>query len=105
MNGSGVSSPPTNKGNPHQMKFDLSTLKAREIRDLEVQLDVPISKMFGDETPSEMNVMIGIYWIATRRKDPTFTFEQAEDVNFRELEAMELEGSVFSPPDPPEAAS
>ncbi|GAA4155916.1 hypothetical protein GCM10022286_05550 [Gryllotalpicola daejeonensis] len=55
------------------------TLTNREIEDIEDLLEVPFTKI-ADSNVSVGRMNAAFAWIAQRREDPSFTYEQARDL-------------------------
>lgn len=55
--------------------FDQMSMTGRELKDMQKVTD-------GPEDPTQVSAM---YWIAKRREEPSFTFDQALDVPLSEV--------------------
>jgi hypothetical protein len=79
----------------------MDTLTNREIADIEDILEMPLTKLAGD------NARVGrsgaaLAWIVKRREDPSFTFDQAMDLTATETSALipdDDEGTEDDPKD------
>lgn len=66
------------------MNFDINDLTIGEIADIEEATGKGISDLFADGT-SQARVMQAVVWIARRREDASFTFADAGNMTFTEL--------------------
>ena len=83
------------------MKINLSKLSGGEISDIEVATGYGMR----DLMDMEGTLLIGIHYVAAKRKNPGWTYEESRDIPLTELNKLEVTGSLFGEVDPPEAAT
>lgn len=74
--------------------FSIERLTLGEIAQLEELTGQSLSAMSDDSAPKG-KFLAGLAWLAKRRQDPTFTYEQAQAMSMEEFSA--LLGDVHAP--------
>lgn len=85
--------------------LDLDKLTGRELRDINRATGLSLAVLFDDDGPHDFERQIVLYWIARRRQEPGYTYDQALDETLDAYQEIEVSGEVGAQPDPTDAAS
>lgn len=66
------------------MTLSADDLSFRELRDLEREVGRPFGELFPEGKPSAEG-LAGMFWLAQRRTNPAFTFDEALDTKLKVL--------------------
>jgi hypothetical protein len=84
---------------------DLAHITIRDLRDLEGVLERPIGSLFaslgdGDLSALDAETLAGLFWLRYRRDDPTFTYDDALDLDLGAIGAASSAPKVTAAPAP-----
>jgi len=81
-----------------ELNLDVSSLTIDDVVDLEAAVGQPISDIFsGDGSAPQGKALKALVWIAKRKEDPSFSFEDAGRLSFADLGGMEVESADLDP--------
>jgi len=88
-----------------ELTLDINDLTIDDVVDLETAVGRPIQEILGQDSSAPQGVTLkALIWISQRKKDPSFTFDDAGQVSFTDLNA-EVEDVPMGPPKDGESIS
>jgi hypothetical protein len=88
-----------------ELSLDINDLTIDDVVDLETAVGKPVQAILGGGSDAPQGLALkALVWIAQRKVDPSFTFEDAGKVSFTDLNA-DVEVGTLDPPDVGESIS